>query len=143
MSIICVFCAEYSGKWFGLYGYHCSDNPLCHHSVNNLLKSCDIGASNIVACYAVAFGSVISLGKNIDHDTLQLGINLIKGPGKPLAVLAHFQSRGGNTAGIRSLTRHKQHVIGQEEVSSLSGGWHIGTFCHGEAAIGLQGFGII
>ena len=59
-------------------------DALCNHCIYNLFKTCNIGAGNIVALFAVTLCSLVNIMVNIYHDILQLGVNLLKCSAQPL-----------------------------------------------------------
>ena len=71
-------------------------NTLSQHRICNLQEACDVSTCYIVTFHAVLLGCIIQIVEDINHDGLQLCINLFEGPGKSLTVLAHLQS-GGST----------------------------------------------
>ena len=58
-----------------------SNDTLRIHSVNNLLKSGDIGAHYEVVFISVLFAGVVNVVIQVHHNALQLGIDL---PSLPL-----------------------------------------------------------
>ena len=69
-----------------------SDNTLSEHGGGDLLEAGDVRADNIVALKAVLLGGSVKVAEDVDHDALQLAIDLLEGPGQTLAVLAHLES---------------------------------------------------
>ena len=72
---------------------------------------------------------------NIDHNLFQLCVYLLKGPGKTLAVLAHFQSRSSHAACICCLCRSENHAVLLQIIGSLQSRRHISALAHGDGSI--------
>ena len=67
-------------------------DSLSLHSICNLKEACDVGTSNIVTLKTVLLGSIVKIVEDVDHDVLELSINLFEGPAESLGVLAHLKS---------------------------------------------------
>ena len=75
---------------------------------------------------------------NVNHDLMQLVVNLFEGPGQTLGVLAHFQSRGSYAACICSLSRSEQNVVALEYSNSFRSGRHVSAFANCHNAVSNQ-----
>ena len=78
-------------------------DALPEHGVGDLLESGDVGSGDEVALHSVPLGRISGLLVDSCHDVLELGVDLLEGPGEPGAVLAHLQGGGGDTAGVGGL----------------------------------------
>ena len=81
--------------------------------------------------------------EDINHDGLQLCINLFEGPGKSLTVLAHLQSGGSNTTCIGCFAGAEQNAVLLEVLGSFHGGRHVSALCYSEYAVSNQLFCIL
>ena len=73
------------------------------HGVGDLQEAGDVGTDHQVAGHVDLLGGIGSGGVDVLHDLLQLGVDLLEGPVQTLAVLAHLQTGGGDTAGVGGL----------------------------------------
>ena len=71
---------------------------------------------------------------------METRIDFFKRPGKAQAVLAHFQTRGGDAAGIRRFGRAERDVVFLEICDGFRRRRHIGALCNVFAAVGNQCF---
>ena len=70
----------------GVRFYQLADT-LSHHSLCNLLKSCNVSSGNIVTFHSVTFCSIVHVVADVYHDVLQFCIYFFECPAKSLAVL--------------------------------------------------------
>ena len=77
------------------------------------------------------------------HDILEHLLKLIFFPGAAPGILAHFQARDSNAAGIGSLARRVEDFGCLEDMHTFKVGRHVGTFRYRLAAIGHQRAGVI
>ena len=54
-------------------------NTLPQHRIANLFKACDIRACNEVAFHTISSGCIFTGLVDIDHNAVQLFVNLLKG----------------------------------------------------------------
>ena len=66
-----------------------------------------------------------SSGVNALHDSLQLGIYLLKRPGKVFGVLGHLKTGNSYATCVCSLARCEKDAVFDEIIGCLEGGWHI------------------
>ena len=81
--------------------------------------------------------------ENINHDALQLAVNLLEGPAKALGVLAHLQCGGSYAARIRRLTRCEEHAVCLQILGCLDSGRHVCALCHRDTSVSHKLFRII
>ena len=120
-----------------------SDNALRRHGICNLFKARDIGPHNEIVIKAVLLCCRIDVVIQIHHDALECGIDLLKGPVQPFAVLGHFEGRGGNTASVGRLAGQEEHAVCLKVISCFCSRRHIGAFRHGHDAVCHQSLGIL
>src|SRR5699024_6119820 len=116
---------------------HLAD-ALCNHGVGDLFEACDVCTGDEVAFHAILLGCVVRIVEDGDHDVLQLRVNLFKGPGQTLRVLAHFQTRGCNTACVGSFSRSKQDASGLECFDCTRSRRHVCALCNCHYAVCKQ-----
>ena len=118
-------------------------NAKGQHGIGNLLKSSDVRAFDIVdiaaTLIAVSQTAFMDRVHNVLEHLLQLGFF----PSAAARVLAHFEARNRDAAGIGGLARGKQDFGRLEQMNAVKVGGHIGPFGNGGAAIGHQHLGII
>ena len=92
---------------------------------------------------AILLGSVVHIVEHTAHELLELAVDLLKGPGKMLSVLAHLEARYKHAAGVSCLTRHEDNTVGLEVLGGIDRSGHVCTLAHNLAAIGNQSLGIL
>ena len=80
-------------------------NALSHHGVGDLQEAGNVGAEHHVARLAALDGGVIAGLEDVLHDAVQLLVDFFEAPAHAQGVLAHFQTGGGDAAGVGSLAR--------------------------------------
>ena len=118
------------------------DDALVEHGVGDLAETGDIGANDVVARRTVVARRFFDLGVDRPHDVMQALVDLFARPGQGHVVLAHFQARGGNAAGVGRLARRVENSGLEEFFDALGRGRHVRAFGDHEAAVGEQGIGI-
>ena len=113
-------------------------NTLCLHCLSNLQEACDVCTCNQVALAAVFLGSACNVVVNVNHDMMQLVVNLLEGPGQTLGVLAHLQSGGSYAACVCSLCRSEQNVAALEYSDSFRSRRHVCAFADNLYAVSNQ-----
>ena len=69
-----------------------SANTLNEHSLSYSLEACDVSACNKVVAEVVLLASRNALLEDVDHDSLELRINLFLSEDSVLSVLAHLDA---------------------------------------------------
>ena len=110
-------------------------NTLSLHCLCNLKETCNVSTCNIVAFHIITLGSIINFMEDINHDLMKFCINFVRCPGKSLGVLAHFQTGGGDAAGVGSLARRVEQAGLDDRVDGLGGQRHVRAFEHGHGAV--------
>ena len=80
-------------------------DTLDQHSLSNSLEACDVSAGNEVVAEVILLASCNALLEDVDHDGLELRINLFLSEDSVLSVLAHLDAGASYAAGICSLGR--------------------------------------
>src|SRR5271157_5150331 len=101
--------------------------PLIQHRVRDLQEARDIGAVHQIAGRAVLLGRFVAILVDGDHDLVQTIIDFFSSPGHAHAVLRHFQSGGGNAAGIGGLGRSVEDFGVEEHPGGFEGARHVGS----------------
>src|SRR5574343_827405 len=97
------------------------DDALGEHRVGNLDEAGDVGAIDVTDL-AVCVATMDHAGfMDVAHDLVEAGIDLLPRPGKAHGVLAHFQARRGNAAGIAGLAWGVEHAVTFEYLHGLGG----------------------
>ena len=105
-----------------------SVDSLCHHCVRNFQETDDVAACDEVVAQAVLLGCSCRIIVDAGHDAVKLLIDLFRGPGDPLGVLAHLKSADKYAAGICRLGRCYDDILAKEILQSFIGGRHVGDF---------------
>ena len=117
------------------------DHALGVHGVGHLQEARDVRAGLEVAFLAVFLGGVCHVVVDVDHDALELGVDLLGGPAQALGVLAHLQGGGGHAAGVGGLRGPKEHARGLQGLDAFHHGGHIRALGDAPAAVLDQGLG--
>ena len=99
-----------------------SHNALSHHGVGDLQEAGNVGAEHHVARLAALDGGVVAGLKDALHDAVQLLVDFFEAPAHAQGVLAHFQTGGGNAAGVGSLARRVEQAGLDDRVDGLGSG---------------------
>ena len=125
-----------------------SDQALVNHGVGHLDEAGDVGTGDVVGEVRRAIAGelasvVVGVAVDVDHDGVELGVNLFGGPVEALAVLSHLETGGSNTAGVGGLSRPVENLGGQVIVDTVEVGGHVGTLGHEFAAVLDEGGGLL
>src|SRR5271157_5858469 len=101
--------------------------PLIQHRVRDLQEAGDVRAVHQVAGRAVLLGRFEAVLVDGDHDVVQTLVDFFAGPGDAHTVLRHFQSGGGNAAGIGGLGRSVKDFGVEERFGGFEGAGHVGS----------------
>ena len=112
-----------------------SHNALSHHGVGDLQEAGNVRAEHHVARLAALDGGVVAGLKDALHDAVQLLVDFFEAPAHAQGVLAHFQTGGGNAAGVGSLARRVEQAGLDDRVDGLGGQRHVRAFEHGHGAV--------
>ena len=109
----------------------------------HLHEAADIGSDNIVDI-SVGLGAVLYADRvDVVHDGAQAGIHLFGCPGQAHGVLAHLESRGGDTSGVGRLARGVEQAVLLEDADRLGRRGHVRSFGDAAAAVGHEFAGIL
>lgn len=95
------------------------------HSVGNLDETSDVGTGDQGrnnTSLSVLLASLPTGLVTVDHDGLELGVDLLVSPLETLGVLGHFKTGNGNTTTVGSLTRGVEADTGVGSVLGRSSG---------------------
>ena len=92
---------------------------------------------------AKLLGSVGGVVEDVDHDLLELLVDLVERPAQTHAVLAHLQRGGGYAAGVGSLAGGKEDAALLEDLRRFRGGGHVRALAHGDDAVLDQRLGML
>ncbi|KAH3663997.1 hypothetical protein OGAPHI_004711 [Ogataea philodendri] len=128
------------------------------HGLGNLDETGNVGAHDkrweraLVGLGSVSGGSLVTGVEAVDHDVLELLVDLLGGPLDSLGVLGHLQARNGNTTTVGSLTwsvpdsvtnRGSALSLGLEHVDGVLGGSHVGSLGNVLAAGSNKSLGLL
>ena len=103
----------------------------------------DVSACHVVACHTVLLSSIVSIVENVNHDALQLSVNLVEAPGKSLGVLAHLECGSSNTTCVGSLAGCEQNAVRLEVLRSLDRGRHVSALSYSDNAVCNKGLRVV
>ena len=118
-----------------------SADTLNGHRVGDLLETGDVSADDVVAAHAVSFGGVLDVVEDVDHDVLELLVNLFERPERPHAGLRHLQSGACDAAGVCRLRGSELDAVVLEVLRRLDRAGHIRALSHRFDAVLDQGLG--
>lgn len=125
------------------------------HGIGDLDEACDVRAADERWELALGAGHVLlgraqSVMEDILHDVLELGVDLLAGPGDALRVLRHLETGHGDTTGVGRLAGRVPDglgllllAVGLEHVDGILGAAHVGTLGDEARAGGDQGLGLL
>lgn len=128
------------------------------HGVGNLDETSNVGTHDegrkrtLVGLGGVGDRGLVAVFEAVDHDVLQLLVDLLGGPGLSLGVLGHLQAGDGDTTAVGGLTwgvpdggaeGGGRLSLGLEDVDGLLGGAHVGALGDELAAGGNQSLGLL
>ena len=94
-------------------------NTLNEHSLSYSLEACDVSACNKVVAEVVLLASRNALLEDVDHDSLELRINLFLSEDSVLSVLAHLDAGASYAACVSSLGRTDNNAVLLEILDSM------------------------
>ena len=118
-------------------------DALPEHGVGDLLESGDVGSGDQVAIHAVPLGRLGGLLVDGGHDALQLGVDLLEGPGEPGAVLAHLQCGSGDASCVGGLGGSEQDAGLLEGGDGPGRAGHVGSLGDGPDSVGDEDVGVL
>ena len=119
-----------------------SNDALGDHGFGDLEEAGHVGTKHVIALTAVLLGRFESVLVNVDHDVLESLVDFLTGPGQTEGVLRHLKTGGCDTTGVAGLARCKQDAGLLEDLNSLGGARHVGTFTHGDDVVGHEHLGL-